>query len=934
MGGAEGLFSQFIVSGKNAIFLHSCSCNKKDFRLIKRYTYHTFILALAAIMLVAAGCSRKKAGFTNKLYHNTTSHYNWYFNANEIIKQTEEQLWLNKTDDYLELLPVYVVPDDEGRKALVPQMDAVIEKSSTVIDRHSILLKKKEHNKWIDDNYLLIGIANYYKGNFHKAQEMFSYVAKKYQSEPSRFDAAIWLARTYIEQKNYGKATTVLSVVEKDNSKDQPKDFQANLQIALADNYLRQERYKEALPHLEDAARLTKDKAMRARITYIAAQCFQKEQRSQLAIQYFAKVVEMKPDYEMEFYAKISQALAFDRKLDSGKIKSMLREMAKEKQNETYLDQIYYALAEIELEEQNIEGGKELLLISAHKSVNNPKQKGKSYLRLADIYFVDREYRTAKNYYDSTAAFLPEDFPDLDLIIKKGASLNDLVYSLTVVETNDSLLALAGMDEKDRNKKIIQMIVELEAEAERKKQEELEALEKLQYGTAPVAQKGSAGSGKNWYFYNPNTLGQGYQEFQRRWGTRKNEDNWRRKNRRETSLLSDDSKLGSDTLTTLGADAVAAKTLEDYLAELPLSDSAQAVLHNQNIDALYDIGTIYKENLNDPDNAIESFLRISNDYDTSATAPSAYYQLYRIYLQKEDKGGFVGTGFRDNSAYYKDVILSDYPTSEYARLILDPNYISAKNQNFLAEKMAYEETYKKYSRRQYNDVLMACNIVIQEEPDNNFLSKYYLIKALTIAARNDAAAFENILRDIVSKFPNTEEGKKAAELLGNLNEAKARIAREEAKKVQTDAAADADSSSAAQGAATPATADPAANTSMFSMDASAEHFFALIFPKEGRTAAELKEDITGFNNQLFADANLRITNSFIDKDHQIIIVRSFGDKTKAMEYYQAFSSNQGFLKEINESNYQRFTITTKNFTVLFRNKNPNDYGAFFQQNYF
>ena len=929
----SGKIGQFIVSGKNAIFLQFSSCNQKRFRLNKILSYRTVFILLAVIAVVASGCSRKKAGFTNKLYHNTTSHYNWYFNANEILVQTEEQFWLNKTDNYLELLPVYVLPNEVEQKNLYPQMDLVIEKASTVIDRHSMMISKQEYNKWIDDNYLLIGIANYYKGNYATAQEMFSYVVKKYKSGSSRFDAALWLARTYVEQKNYGRATTVLSAIEKDNSKDRPKDFQANIEIVLADKFLRQQRYKEALPHLEDAAALTRDKRMKARITFITAQCYQKENRSQLAIDYFAKVVDMKPDYEMEFYAKISQALAFDRKLDSGKIKSMLNGMAKDKQNEKYLDQIYYALAEIELEEQHYPEGKELLLLSARKSINNPRQKGMSYLRLADIYFVDRQYTDAKNYYDSTAAFLPEDYPNYKNIISKGLSLNDLVYNLNIIEVNDSLLTLVGMDEKDRNKKIIQVIVQLEREAEEKRLAELEALEKLQYGTVTASPRGGAagGSGKNWYFYNPNTLSSGFQEFQQRWGqTRKLEDNWRRKNKAETGGFAN-APIGQDdsTLAQLGGIPPAAKTLEDYLTELPLSDSAQAGLHNEIIAALYDIGVIYKENLSDADNAIESFLRVTSDYDTSATAPSAYYQLYRIYLQKEQTGGFVGTGYRDNSDFYKDVILADYPTTEYARLIRDPNYISDKNKNFAEEKLAYEETYKKYSRRQYNDVLIACNEVIQQQPENNFLSKYYLIKALAISARYDATAFENVLREIIAKFPGTEEGFKATELLGDLNEAKAKLAREQATTDKTTTTTPDPVTN------TPAAPDPAnvANTSMFNIDNSAEHFFALIFPKEGVAATDLKELVSDFNTSFFSTSNLRITNSFIDKDSQIIIVRSFEDKTKAMDYYNTFLANQGLLKELNERGYQRFIITTKNFTVLFRNKNPQDYGAFFGQNY-
>jgi TolA-binding protein len=840
------------------------------------------------------------------------------------MRLTKEQVWANKEEDYLELLPVFVMPTEEEAKNLYPQMDEVIEKCSTVIDRHSMEISKKEHNKWIDDCYLMIGVANFYKGQYAKAEEMSSYVAKKYKGQSSRFDAAIWLARTYIEQERYGKAATVLSVVEDDNSKERPKDFIWMIEAVKAQMMLRQDRYKDAIPYLEDASALCDDKQMKARLTYILAQVYALEGRNANAIAAYDRVVEMKPDYEMEFYAKISEALAFDRKLDSKKIKDMLLKMADDEKNEEYYDQIYYALADIELEEQNIPKGIEYLETSIRKSVNNDIQKGKSFLRLAEINFADRNYVLAKNYYDSTATILPEDFPDYKTIVAKANSLNDLVNSLEIVDTNDSLIALASMDEKERDKKILRIIAELEAEEERRRQEELAALERLQ-NRPNFSSSGGGGSGRKWYFYNTNAMSSGFTEFKSRWGDRPNEDNWRRSMKTDMNMAGPSKGTPSDSLIAdMGADEEEEKTLEDYLEELPLGDEELMASHYQIIEALYDIGTIYKERLQDDDNAIESFLRITDQYDTSSYSLPAHYQLYRIYVEKEESGGFVGTGFRDNSEYYKMVILSDYPDSEFAKLITDPNYITEKNQNLEEEREAYENTYKQYSRRQYSAVLLACNSVIRDEPNNNYLSKYYLIKALTIGAQKQADAYENILREIISKFRGTEEADKAAELLGEFNELKAQIAREEKR-----ANGDADDASAA----TDDNAGDNVNTDMYQSKEDSEHFFALIFPKAEANSTKLKETIADFNTASFRNEKLRITNSFIDRENQIIIVRSFKDKAEAMNYYTTFKVNDSVLKEINEKGYQTFVITTKNFTTLFRNKNADVYQAFFEQNY-
>ncbi len=840
-----------------------------------------------------------------------------------MMKQTQNQLLLSNQNDYLEILPVYILPNEEEQKGLYPQMDEIIDKCSTVIDRHSMEIKKKEHNKWIDDNFLLIGKANYYKGKYSTAQEMFSYCAKKYKGQDSRFDAALWLARTYVEQKQYNKALTILSIVEKDNGKDRPKDFLAKLETVYSDLYLRQDRYRDAEPHLSDAARLTEDKQTKARLTFILAQVYQALNKSQQAINAYELVIKQRPEYEMEFYAKISQALAYDSRLDPQKIRDMLWAMAKDEKNEEYYDQIYYALAEIEIENQNIEEGVALLKTSAKKSINNPRQKGRSFLRLAEIYFTDREYVLAKNYYDSTATYLPKEYPNYATIVATGESLSGLVTNIETVQYNDSIIALATMDEKDRDKKLLRMIADLEAEEERQKQEQMAALERIQNAVPSGGGKGSSGKGA-WYFYNSATIGSGFQEFKRIWGSRKLEDNWRRETK--TSFASNEKMMGADSdslLTELGQEESKVKSLDEYLAELPQSDAEIAAAHNLIINALYDIGTIYKERLKDDNNAIESFVRITIDYDTSAVAPQAYYQLYRIYFEKEQAGGFVGTGYKDNSAYYKDVILSDYPDSEFAKLILDPNYITSKNQRYLAEKSLYEETYKKYNRRQYSEVLIACNNVIQDEPNNNFLAKYYLVKALTVGERKSADSYESILREILAKFPGTPEAEKASELLGELNKLKAKLARNE----KNEAAAEEKDE----------TEDNAADDvveSLFSYESASEHFFALVFPKPEGDATTLKVSISDFNTSFFRNENLRNTNSFIDKDHQIIIVRSFPDAAAAMDYYNTFMINDGLLKEINKvDSYKKFVISTKNFTVLFRNKNTDVYQQFFQSKY-
>ncbi|HAK70402.1 MAG TPA: hypothetical protein DCM15_03400, partial [Cryomorphaceae bacterium] len=79
--------------------------------------------------------------------------------------------------------------------------------------------------------------------------------------------------------------------------------------------------------------------------------------------------------------------------------------MLKDDKNITYRDQIFYVWALKELDLEHYPDGEALLRNSIESSVSNPKQKGKSYLRLAGIEFDFRDFYSAQAYYDSAITF-------------------------------------------------------------------------------------------------------------------------------------------------------------------------------------------------------------------------------------------------------------------------------------------------------------------------------------------------------------------------------------------------------------------------------------------------------------------------------------------------------------------------------------------------
>ena len=142
---------------------------KTDKKIIK-------ILFFFTLLIFFQSCSTKKKTWFHRTYHNTTAKYNGYFNGNESLKKGIKKLHQKNKDDYTSFISVFPTSELENQKKSSPFMDKAVKKGSIVIQRHSIKIDGKEYCKWIDDNYLMIGKAYFYKADFEEAIKTFTYI--------------------------------------------------------------------------------------------------------------------------------------------------------------------------------------------------------------------------------------------------------------------------------------------------------------------------------------------------------------------------------------------------------------------------------------------------------------------------------------------------------------------------------------------------------------------------------------------------------------------------------------------------------------------------------------------------------------------------------------------------------------------------------------
>ncbi|MDB4534575.1 hypothetical protein N9242_06860, partial [Vicingaceae bacterium] len=849
-----------------------------------------FVFALIALTIL--GCSKKRKGFTHRAYQNTVSHYNGYFNAREIFKATKKGIYDQHRDDFSEILPLFVYPNEEQSKGLYPDMDKIVEKTSTVIDRHSMYIKKKEYNKWIDKSYMLMGKARFYKQEYFVGEEVFEYIAKAFKKEDVKYEALIWLARTHIEMGNLSKAESYLTLIE---DKGAPKQYASEYNALQADFYIKKHNYDDAITSLTKSLETTKGRETKRRYNYVLAQLWLKKKEYGKASELFSTVIKLKPRYDMMFNAKISRALSFDPASGEEKdIKKMLSKMVKDSKNSEFLDQIHYALADIAFKEKNEPLGIDHLQKSAALSVSNDKQKALSYLRLGELFYDKPLYVESKAYYDSCLTVLPEDYSKYETIYDRTQSLTRLVKNIFIVTEEDSLQKLAN-DEGYRTKIIEELVQNAVKEEEQKKLDLAEAAESGSFDNNTTIASNLPNSGK-WYFYNNTTLGFGFTDFKKNWGTRKLEDNWRRSNKESVASFDDDLEEDSDSTSSDSTKVKVNKktTPEYYMQFIPLTEKDMDISHNKIIEALYSLGNIYREDFQDYKRSINSFEDLITRYDTCRYVLPSWYNLYRISLLIDDDS---------MKQKYKNLILNNYPESEYARIIQDPTYNKVTRENRKRVDNYYSIVYDMYSNRKYQKVLTRCRKAKSIFADNHLQDHFDFLAAMSIGHLSPLDTFKTALNGVITTHPESEVSEEAQRILDLI------------KKGITVNTEEADNS--------------IPYNHVFDVD----FHLIVVVPGTDKKSNKYKVDISNFNTKYFSDKTFNVSNIFIDPQNQLIIVKPINGYERAVDYFKSFKLNKDNLKDLNEKGYQYFLISKENFALFYKNKDMAGYLSFFKKNF-
>ena len=872
------------------------------------------------ILLMVTGCSTTRDGFAYRAYHNMHAKYNGFFYATEAMKEAEQVLYEGYEENWDEILPIFPPVDETTAQQVYPLMERAIEKCTKVVDKHTMSpsrreqkdLKRPELNKWIDDNYDVIARAHLIKGEKEKALEVFQYLVRTLDYPDAQAWSNAWMARTYMAFDDRVRASNTLIKAAQVKRVEDP-EVMVYVHEVYADFHLKHDEVEAAIEKLEEAFDYVEKRKDHARLLFILAQCYEAAGQSEKAIERYNEVVDLRTPYELEFYAKIKQAMAFDRReTDSEPIIELLEEMLEDDKNAIYQDQIFYALATLALEERRRDDAVGLLKESLLVNDENTRQRMKSYLMLGDLYMEDLDYTNAQAYYDSARTFMEDENERFDEVDAMADNLTELVTNLNTIAEQDSLLEICDLPEDERDDRIAEIIAQLEEEEEERKRAAEAA------AAAELANAGDQGAGMFWP-YNAQLKVAGRRNFRDYWGDRPLEDNWRRSLKMDVAF-SNEMGVGEE-------EAGAIESVEDGLVpgEIPSFDELMAGLpcdsaERENAvamiaEAYYNAGLVYKEKLSDLENAIDTWTELTERMDESEFHPTTYYQLYRTYLQREVEENYQSPFCETcNSDYWSAQVLERYPDSEWAILIENPDFADQEEVRREEERLAYEELLQRYYAKAYQEVLLAADEIINYNPTNNYVCKYRLLRAQSIgglSARTggDRRAYFEALQLVIRECPDTEEAEFTQALLTALN------------------------GSSRDSEQTEETEEEVEEVVVWEHKPYLTHYFGMLVPVGRGNVEELRATIADFNSEFFASSELRVTANLINRNFQIVLVKDFKRQDYSLDYYEVFTNNTAALGAINTSGYALFTISTENYIELFKNKEMDSYQRWFEKVY-
>ena len=908
-------------------------------------------MLLAAVLLAATGCSTQKNTAKTRWWHSFKARYNTYYNGTlAYIDGSLEKENSNK-DNFTEMLPLYTVGNKQSREIGKGNFEKAIEKCQKTIKLHSIKkrpvwdkkrrktekdiewLSRREYNPFLWKAWMLMGRSQFYKGAFDEAASTFAYMGRLYQTQPAIYaKSRAWLAKCYLEEGWLYDAEDVVRNMERDSihwSARKEWDY------TYADYYIHTGDYAKAIPYLRKVIKHEMRRKQRAREWYLMGQLQAALGNKAEAMRAYKRVIRQNPPYEVEFNARI----AITEVMSGGQWKKMvsrLKRMAASDKNKEYLDQVYYAIGNIYLAQNDTAKAISAYERGAAKATRSGIEKGVLLLKLGDIYWEMERYNDAQRCYGEAIGLLDKERKDYEELSHRSKVLDQLVPYTDAVHLQDSLQTLAKMDEKDRNAAIDRTIAELK----RKEKEERDRLAE-QNAQETMQQNGSGNNMQQqnnkqqnnmnqqtnglWYFYNATAVSQGKSAFQKMWGKRENVDNWQRVNKTVVNFggNQEETELSEAQLDSIARQEAIEDSLaqiadsaqndphkrEYYLAQIPFTEDQIEASNKIIEDGLFNAGVIFKDKLNNLPLSEKQLKRLTSQYPDFEKMADAYYHMYLLYMRK---------GETDVAEGYVERLKKEYPESEWTTLLSDPYFVENAKLGVHMEDSLYASTYDAFKAARYAEVSSNVRISDSRFPLGANRDKFVFIGGLSKLNEGDAEGCLEDMNTVVKKWPQSGVAEMAGMIVKGVSEGKrikgGKFDLDNVWERRSEVLTDNDSTAVRE----------------LSDERFAAFTFMIVYKPDSTDENRLLFELARYNFTSFLVRNFDIAVEDADGIHRMK-VSGFRNYDEALQYVRQLFTNKTITSLIGRN--RTIIISEKNLPLLGRQFSYDDYARFYDKHF-
>jgi len=872
---------------------------------------------LASSVLVAAlvltGCGTQRKNIFARSYHNTVAFFNGYYHANlnyrkglKVVEKGQEV----PTDGFMPLLST---TDASSAQSAYIYFDTAIVKNDYLIYKHPNCGR-------VDDARFLTGRCHFYKRNFSNALQNFNYILFAFPESDLIPEVTLWAAKTYFVTGNEFRANALLNDLPDGLEMDRQTEVEiAEMRATLA---LDEARYSDALAVLQDHLEEVKDRKRKARWNFLMGQLYEELEDYDRAYGAYNTAARLNVSNEMTFNARLNMAGLFAQSDNLSpeklsKVRNSLDRLADDGKYTAFRDQIFYQRGLLEIRQGNLEEGLAYLKQSLQVSQSNTRQQVLSYSKVGELYFEEfREFKTAQAYYDSAAQRVTPEMAEYDRITALSEKLNDYIVYRKDLALQDSLLHLASLPQAEQLAAAERAVRAEEEAARRREEEEKRRQAELQRQAQFDAQNQSdfnTSGGGSFYFADPTQVARGTAEFQRVWGNRPNEDDWRRRTKQAVFASAEREAEQADAVNP---DESREEKVQRYANRIPSSPSALDSTRLVIQEALFGIGQLYVKVFEVPDTALFYFKQLTTRFPEAEMAPKAYYAQYTTYRTMPNPQEANRT---------RQLILDRYARSLYARLLRNED-VSAE---FAGDAQAFNEALSTlrglYESGDCEAVVNFGGFLVQKYGTHPQGNKLQYMQGSCYGQLGQTDSMKAVYERMILAYPDTELADIARRSLALLANPDAQLVANRPRSEDGTPEND-------------PLEDPESRVYGFEVEQGAEEpvFAVLTIARSAIKSAELNELMSDFHRELFPNDNLRasvLTYRTEEEESWLVYVAQFKDFPTANGYREVAKTYDRLTKLMTDEDGDVLLMTPTNFRKVFVERRAADYRVF-QKMYF